>query len=123
MPQNTKQTLEQQAGDFSSSLSVNDRARKQEDCKGDGRCEHESALTQTERYTQQLLTRTVRPKAGEDLDTRTVSGNHPTDCRNPRCTPSTTATEKTGYGDFNAVLKPSTLMGNHHTRASRCVTA
>ena len=54
MPQNTKQTLEQQAGDFSSSLSVNDRACKQEDCKGDGRCEHESTQTQTEHYTQQL---------------------------------------------------------------------
>ena len=28
MPQNTKQTLEQQAGDFNSSLSINDRAHK-----------------------------------------------------------------------------------------------
>ena len=54
MPQNTKQTLEQQAGDFNSSLSVNDRARKQENYKGGRRCEHKFALTETEHYTQQL---------------------------------------------------------------------
>lgn len=54
MPQNTKQTLEEQAGDFNSSLSANDRAHKQANYKGDRRREHKFALTQTEHYTQQL---------------------------------------------------------------------
>ena len=116
----TKQNLEQQAGDFNSSLSKWQSTQTRELQGRQKMCTQ--VWPDTEHYTQQLENKTIRPKVEEDLDTCTISKNPPTDYWNPHCTPSTATMEKTGYRPFNAWSNLAPLIRNNHTLASRSAT-